>query len=101
VLNGAAVPVLSLLNQKDHHKRDDRRAGINDQLSRIAVSEQRAGDHSMIVGKATTKAHGCPMAVAQCFVNRAKQARNPLACFTCLLVMIVALPAACSEPAVE
>ena len=38
------VPVLHVLNQKNHQKGDDRRAGVDDQLPGIAEVEYRAGD---------------------------------------------------------
>jgi len=41
-LDGVAIAVLSILNQKYHQKRDDRRAGIYNQLPRVAELEHRA-----------------------------------------------------------
>jgi hypothetical protein len=41
-LDGVAIAVLGILNQKYHQERDDRRAGVYDQLPRVAELEYRA-----------------------------------------------------------
>ena len=43
-LDGVAIAVLGILNQKYHQKSDDRRAGVDDQLLGIAELKYRAGD---------------------------------------------------------
>ena len=41
-LNGCTVPVLGVLNEKDHQKRYDGSAGVDDQLPRIGKMKQGA-----------------------------------------------------------
>lgn len=43
-LDGRAVAVLRVLDQKDHQERDDRRSGVDHQLPRVAVFKNRASD---------------------------------------------------------
>jgi hypothetical protein len=43
-LNGRAVAILRILDQEDHQERDDRRAGVDDQLPGVGIIENRAGD---------------------------------------------------------
>jgi len=43
-LDGVAIPILGILNQKYHQECDDRRAGIYDQLPGIAELEYRPCD---------------------------------------------------------
>ena len=43
-LDGMAIAVLGILNQKYHQECDDRRAGVDDQLPGIAELEYRACD---------------------------------------------------------
>src|SRR5260370_6237142 len=42
-MNGLGVPVLRVLNQKDHQERDDCRGGIDDQLPGVGKMEHRSG----------------------------------------------------------
>ena len=43
-LDSMAIAVLGILNQKNHQECDDRRAGVDDQLPRVAELEYRARD---------------------------------------------------------
>jgi len=48
-LNGGTLAILAILDQKDHQKRDDRRAGIDDELPSIGEVKhgpRRAPDHN-------------------------------------------------------
>ncbi len=43
-MHGGGVAVLGILDHEHHQEGDDGGAGIDDQLPRIAISEQRSGD---------------------------------------------------------
>ena len=44
-LDGLGVPILRILNQEDHQKRDDHRAGVNDQLPSVTEAEYWPSNH--------------------------------------------------------
>src|SRR5688572_32340518 len=44
-LDCLSIPILRVLNQEDHQERDDRGAGVDDQLPRITEAEDWACDH--------------------------------------------------------
>ena len=43
-LNGGAVPVLGVLDEEDHHERNNRRTGIYDELPGVREIKERTGD---------------------------------------------------------
>ena len=40
-LDGSAVPVLGVLDQKDHQESDNRRTGVDDELPRVGIMKNR------------------------------------------------------------
>jgi len=44
-LNCLSISILCVLDQKNHQESNDRSAGVDDQLPRVAVVEQWAGDY--------------------------------------------------------
>jgi hypothetical protein len=72
-LDGVAIAVLGVLNQKNHQECDDRRACVDNQLPRIAELEYRACDpQTMMVKAATMNAAGWPVARAVDLAKREK-----------------------------
>ena len=43
-LDGSAVPILGVLDQKNHEEGDDGRARVNDKLPRIGIMKNRPRD---------------------------------------------------------
>jgi hypothetical protein len=60
-LKRRAIPVLGILDDEDHKKRDDAGTGVDDQLPSIGEMKQRTGDcQTAMVSKATRNVRGRP-----------------------------------------
>ena len=77
-LDRLGVAVLRVLDQEHHQERDDRRAGVDDQLPGVAEAEERPGDEPSRTTAAATSmnAAGLPVARAVHFANRVKEERD-------------------------
>ena len=67
-LNCFSISILCVLNQKDHQKRDDRCAGVDNQLPGVTEAEYRPGDDPHYNDANSKDEHFWPTAEARCFL---------------------------------